>query len=1430
MSRFYQRPDHISDEELSEEGSLHSLDSAENGAMSLRTLEVTGKLTSTDGSEFIKWRSPKSAGLPYSAKFQDIQLHGSAKLLVSPDTYVAQVNISRLPELDRSTSFKQAKEILLKNLDICNVLLNKVLEDFKNIRIKFGTHVEELGKNSIDNVIHAKDLYHLRKILLNQKSNKKIDTAIDKNAHITAETKLTVTNYVKMYNDIHENDDVLKRSFFENINVFLQGFFKASKLNDDLKQTVEHGLQIHKSKSLEWSPSVMKDKISELNDDFILFVTKDDLLFFSNVLIALNNDVFESFLPKLTNRYIAAIENVNSENLQEELPITNQIYVYLCKSLTDVVHEINNRTSINIEVNQDQSKWSTQGTIQWKSSPSLLDKCLEWMLLMLLNMVNHFEPGNPSSRMYFPYKFQILENPAVGDIRSKLPIEVHVWLCLLDDTINHVFTINHEINRLCSCLLPLYTKFAKLEHSSMDLTESVRVTTHNTINFLALTGPFFHSEFELDRKVLLKQINYIVLNTLGDEVSFLVYRDLIEVFGQYLKQRNEFSVEIAQKLPGKYFRKSVTEIQNLLLQLMDEALERNVDMAELISFCRAYDELLADLLDLKLDWFVRSDSGEIYDTIMTKGVLELVQNKWQDNQHKCYRVTNVTKFSQLYLGLSDDNEMPRHYILETIKLLLTSIYRMMMKQCWNGGQPLSELEQISGSKLMILSVRGCLMYLCEQPDYINYDQFLEENSKPFETVTVECASYDDFKKRVHLIKESFWYLRNLNAIDINTALALFKDCNQGKYNEEFLRLANAKYCDQFEKFMGQNQQMELEERIHMITSHVKMLAVDQLVEDWDFEFKQHTLLEILAGLGAVWALHASKDVASTGQYLKPHCIQVLGVLRLLSADDNRQAVQNHLAQVLTGQGKSLVLAMAACVLALCGHSVVILCYSEYLASRDQQDFEDFYNYFWVRTSISYKTFKTAAMDEFNRVSGNAEQYIHECLGLKQSVRKASKHPSNPVLLIDEVDVFFNEELFGKTIHLVAVLCFPGLHQIQMEIWKLTKIGTQNIYDAINTFVANSSCDEIKQFNTLRNRQGSFKFLKQSKKSIDEKVTDNARLIEIQIKEMVQVAENVFKMSESDISNKYRLTAEDKLAMKGAFGFYSDSIVNGYYTAFVYIRLKEQSSDLNKSNYGYLVHDMGCVSYAKLPQSYPLILGVTGTLTTLSNYEKMVVKKSYNIHKSSVMPSFFGTSNLNFNEASDVTCVNTASDWMNTIYSKIITMVNAKRSVLIIFDTEENINTFRQQYAAQFDRLNIVTVNTSLEEKEKFIAEAGVSRTITLATREMGRGVDYKSSVTVEKNGGVHVIQTFFSLDIKEETQIKGRTARKDNRGSYELILCYDDLVNLKLKISNSYAQVTYRQLCDARDALNLTNDSKKEEMVQVANAMHEKTVDFYKYV
>lgn len=50
--------------------------------------------------------------------------------------------------------------------------------------------------------------------------------------------------------------------------------------------------------------------------------------------------------------------------------------------------------------------------------------------------------------------------------------------------------------------------------------------------------------------------------------------------------------------------------------------------------------------------------------------------------------------------------------------------------------------------------------------------------------------------------------------------------------------------------------------------------------------------------------------------------------------------------------------------------------------------------------------------------------------------------------------------------------------------------------------------------------------------------------------------------------------------------------------------------------------------------------------------------------------------------------------------------------------------------------------------------------ITLATKPFGRGCDFISTdPDLDKNGGIHIVQTFLSEDLAEETQIKGRTAR-----------------------------------------------------------------------
>ncbi|UIP93023.1 hypothetical protein JSQ73_001430 [Wolbachia endosymbiont of Anopheles demeilloni] len=210
-----------------------------------------------------------------------------------------------------------------------------------------------------------------------------------------------------------------------------------------------------------------------------------------------------------------------------------------------------------------------------------------------------------------------------------------------------------------------------------------------------------------------------------------------------------------------------------------------------------------------------------------------------------------------------------------------------------------------------------------------------------------------------------------------------------------------------------------------------------------------------------------------------------------------------------------------------------------------------------------------------------------------------------------------------------------------------------------------------------------------------------------------------------------------------------------------------------------------------------------------------------------MPSFFGDSHLKFNSSENFTSQNSEEEWLSKIFNRANSKVGSGQSVLIFFDTDVEIRKFKEKFFGKFDRLHILTENTEEHAKEKYIDEAGIAKTITLATRGMGRGIDFKSSVAVENSGGVNVIQTFFSLDIKEETQIKGRTARKDNKGSYELVLCKEHLVNAGfLKEEEKEITINYESLNKSREQKVKEKGSKNEKRIRESESNHKTTMDF----
>ncbi|CAF4513141.1 unnamed protein product, partial [Rotaria sp. Silwood2] len=141
----------------------------------------------------------------------------------------------------------------------------------------------------------------------------------------------------------------------------------------------------------------------------------------------------------------------------------------------------------------------------------------------------------------------------------------------------------------------------------------------------------------------------------------------------------------------------------------------------------------------------------------------------------------------------------------------------------------------------------------------------------------------------------------------------------------------------------------------------------------------------------------------------------------------------------------------------------------------------------------------------------------------------------------------------------------------------------------------------------------------------------------------------------------------------------------------------------------------------------------------------------------------------------------------------------------------------------------LTEEGSSDEKEQIIKRATVSGQVTLCTRSFGRGTDFVCyDQTVATNGGTHVIQTFLSEQFSEETQIKGRTARQGDQGSYSMILLDHDLEKFHIQRKNIEDIREGRgfafQMFDA-----LTNSLKITKTYHtIYELLHDKRIDLFK--
>ena len=258
-----------------------------------------------------------------------------------------------------------------------------------------------------------------------------------------------------------------------------------------------------------------------------------------------------------------------------------------------------------------------------------------------------------------------------------------------------------------------------------------------------------------------------------------------------------------------------------------------------------------------------------------------------------------------------------------------------------------------------------------------------------------------------------------------------------------------------------------------------------------------------------------------------------------------------------------------------------------------------------------------------------------------------------------------------------------------------------------------------------------------------------------------------------------IVQNDKIGYKEQDGISFD-VVYGYKTMFSYFSEHEMGriSETSLKNNISIGIKCGSYSYAEIPLSFDFIMGVTGTLKTLSDTERKIVQDVYNIKNETYMPSVYGDNKLQFAKEADVNIVN-----KDDYYFRLREQIDIKkqnRAVLVFFEKKSFLEEFYNSanVGPIKNEIQKITeeISSSPKEKEMFIKRATSCGQITFLTRAFGRGTDFVCrDRNVISNGGVHVIQTFFSEELSEEIQIQGRTARQGKDGSYSMILLNSNL-------------------------------------------------------
>ena len=555
-----------------------------------------------------------------------------------------------------------------------------------------------------------------------------------------------------------------------------------------------------------------------------------------------------------------------------------------------------------------------------------------------------------------------------------------------------------------------------------------------------------------------------------------------------------------------------------------------------------------------------------------------------------------------------------------------------------------------------------------------------------------------------------------------------------------------------------------------------------------------------------------------------HLMQVYAIVSLFvsqKANPNTSTTnpEYHFRSIGTGEGKSIVICAICIMWSLMGCSVDVACFSKILAARDANNSRPWLQFFGVTATFGTIDSLIKVAPQFQSQIEQRSALVLRGQPLPAMIANATNATTQPrVLVIDEVDVLYSEGMVGQ------VWCDASQHkseeisQLFLDIWEQKVSTVQEAVQSANGRAVQQAFPNLKLEQLLERvvpaaeevRDGTF---------IYEVDNDRGRIL---------------RRSNEDGRLQQHVEPQDFFAALKEASSPLSSIT------------KEQALDM------IAVSTPAVAKHAlSLPRGYHAIWGVSGTLAS-QFYECMASTLFTNsVPQKMEMPtSFAQKQTLTIQDpivcGGDVPELEGPFDSNNrensgyflNIKKEIEAVVERSRAALVVFETQARLNAFREyiqghpiEPPSQDVRAVKYLPPTSATDKysviDQTIRVAASRARVTLATRAFGRGSDFVcTDALLKSEGGLHVIQTFWSPDNSEEVQIKGRTCRQDNPGSYRQILWANDLKDIQAITNVPVNVASVTDVESARAAYFNARKSATEAQIADAAEQEEASAEF----